>query len=237
MSYVNEGVDSKAEVLSGDVTDSLVYWCKENGAPLTPTPASAFVTILDSGGAEKVARTAATITSTKLVLAQAWPTNSYPLEEDYIAVWEFASGGVSYADRTTFDVVRTKLPVLIDTSDLEELYPNLLKHLAAIEETDASKFIRRAWSFMLDRIRAGGSRPSLILDRARLVNPGIQLACCLAMDALCRQPGDVFDLRARRHEKNFESLFQGLGSLTYDKDEDGTADNEPRRVNRSRGWV
>lgn len=237
MSYLNEGIDAKAEVLSGDVADSLVYWCKENGAPIIPTASSAFVTILDSAGATKVARVAATISGSKLVHSQTWPTNSYPLAEDYIAVWEFASGGVSYADRTTFDIVRTKLPVLIDTSDLEELYPNLTKHLVSIGETDAAKFVRRAWSFMLDRIRAGGSRPSLILDRARLVNPGIQLAACLTMDALCRQPGDVFDLRARRHEKNFEALFQGLGSLTYDKDEDGTADAEPRRVNRQRAWV
>lgn len=237
MSYLNEGIDSKAEVLSGDVADSLVYWCKQDGAPIVPTPSSAFVTVLDGANAVKVARTLATIVGSKLVLSQTWPTATFPLAEDYIAVWEFASGGVSYADRTSFDVVRTKLPVLIDTSDLEELYPNLAKHLVSISETDASKFIRRAWSFMLDRVRAGGSRPSLIIDRARLVNPGIQLAACLTMDALCRQPGDVFDLRARRHEKNFEALFQGLGSLSYDKDEDGVADAEPRRVNRTRGWV
>lgn len=235
MSYVNEGVDSKPEVLSATVADSLSYWVKADGAPAVPT--TPFVTILDPNGTEKVARTAATITGSKLSLSRTWDLATFPLAEDYIAVWEWTVGAVSYADRTTFDVVKTKLPLLIDTSDVEELYPNISKHLVAVGETDCTKFVRRAWSLILDRIRAGGSRASLIMDRDRLKNPAIQLAAALVNDALCRNPGDVFDQRARRHEKNFEALFAGLGSLTYDKDEDGLSDETPQRVNRVRAWV
>jgi hypothetical protein len=230
MSYANEGIDQRAEVAQG-LTDSVGYYVKAAGV-LPSIGASAFVTILDPGGTEKVARTAATITGNLLSLSQSW--TGYSLEEDFVAVWEWTVGGIWFADRQYFDVVKTKLPCLVDTSDLEEFYPNLQNHLKALEEnTDAGKFIRRAWSHLMDRLRSGKNRPSLVLDRARLVNPGIQIALWFASEALTRETDDVWDKRAAKHEKRYEALMAGLGELKYDADEDGLAsNNETKRVNR-----
>lgn len=235
MTYAYEGDDQKLEV-QFDQNDSLVYWVKDGGSPSTPDPGSAYVTVLDPNGGTVVARTAATIVSGgKLTYSRTWTDT--PIEEDYIAVWEWQVSAVAIADRQTFDVVKTKLPCPIDTSDLQEHYPNIVRHLAAIEETDATKFARRAWSLLMDRIRAGGHRPSLVMDRKRLINPAVQLMAALTCNALAREPGDLWHERASGHMKNFEALFTGLGALNYDRDEDGTVDDVPARVNRVKGWV
>lgn len=235
MAYANEGTDVRAEVKQGTDADSLVYYAKDNGVPVTVDPGTAFVTIKDTGSADLVARTAATIAAGgKLSRSQTWPEATYPLLEDYQAVWEWQVGGIPFSDVQFFDVVRNKLPIMIDTSDLQEFYPNLDKHLNAIEETDASKAIRTAWNTMLDRIRTSGARPSLIVDRARLVMPAKHLAMANVARMLCRKEGDIWDKRADHHDKQFEILFGGLGSLRYDINENGVVDKEGDRVEKAR---
>lgn len=245
MAYVNEGIDQRVEVLQSTGEDSLVYWPKANGAAIAPdtvapmAPETNFVTVFDPSGVEKVARTAVEIgDDDQLILTQAWPIATYPLYEDYSALWEFVSDDVSYADRQYFDVVKNKLPCLIDTSDLQEIYPNIANHLGSLGETDASKMVRRAWSVLLDRIRSGGNRPSLILDRARLVNPGLQLAAHFVCSALSRESDDIWDKRQEQHFKLYKELFAGLGTLKYDRDEDALAANsETKELNRRRFGV
>lgn len=236
--WLNEGEDRKAEVLSGAGVDSLVYFVKGPDGPQTVDAASAFVTIHDAAGSVKVARTAATISpGGKLSLGQAWPLATFPLAPDYFALWEWQVGGVAAADRQLFDVVKTKLRCPVDSSDLADMYPNLQDHLKAIEVDDASRFVRRAWSQLLDRIEAGGSRPSLILSTHRLINPTLMLALAMTCEALSREPGDVWEGRAVKHLKSYEALFSGLGSLTYDRDEDGAPNDRDQRVNKVRAFV
>lgn len=234
MAYTDQGIDQRAEILSG-ATDSLVYWPRVEGEPVIPS--AAYVTVYGPSGSELVARVAVTpdTTTGKLALAQAWPLVDYAIDQDYAALWEFTADSVAHADRQFFDVVKSKLPILIDANDLEEVYPNLNAHLKAVGVAEPTRFIRRAWSEMLDRIRGAGYRPSLILERSRLVNPGLQLALKYACGALVRREGDVWDKRFDGHDKSFETLFRGLGSLKYDTNEDATAgDGEPARVNRNR---
>ena len=86
---------------------------------------------------------------------------------------------------------------------------------------------------MLDRIRAAGRRPSLILDRVRLINPAVHLALHNASNALAREVNDRWDMQATKHWKRYEQLFGGLGELTYDKDEDAVVSpGEKKRINR-----
>lgn len=236
MSYVAEGIDQRPEVLQTSATDSLVYYPKADGAPAGVITA-AFVTIRDPSGAEKVARTAAVIAGAKLSRSQAWPEGVYALDENYQAIWEWTVGGVTFTDRQYFDVVLNKLPCKVDTSDLEEIYPNILAHLQAIEQPDASRFIRRAWSELLDRIRSAGYRPSLIIDAVRLVNPAVHLSLHYTCNALAREATDIWTVRAKDHRKIFDSLFNGLGKLEYDHDEDGEAEGVAARTGIRRWGV
>lgn len=225
MAYVAEGIDQRAEVLQDAAADSLVFYPKHDGAP-DAAPSSAFVTVVDPSGRELVPRTAATITGSKLSFTQAWPKATYPLDEEYIALWEWTVGGIVYSDRQYFDVVKNKLPCLIDTSDLQEVYPNLLNQLKAIGEQDASKFIRRAWSELLDAIRSSGRRPSLITDKVRLINPAVHLALSFTCNALAREAMDIWSSRAKAHSKRWNELFGQLGELRYDATEDGVTDGK-----------
>lgn len=232
MTYAFEDYDQKPEVQK-NLSDTLTYYPKRDGAPSTVVAASAYVTILDPGGTEVVARTAATIASNKLTLTRTWDEE---LSEDYIAVWEWQEGTTTYGDRQTFDVVLTKLPNPLDTSKLQELYPDITSHLAAIGEPDATKFARRAWSMILDRIRSGGNRPALVMDRRRLINPALQLMAALVANTLSKVPGDLWDARASAHMRSYQAFYAGLGTLKYDRDEEGLAGGEAR-VNRRKFYV
>lgn len=228
-------LDGKAEVQAGAV-DVLRFWPKYDGAPAMLDSGSGFVTILDPSGGVKVARAACTVDTQNSVLSVSRTWNEV-IDEDYIAVWEWTVNAVVFSERDMFDIVKVKLPCMIDTTDLEDFYPDIRQHLNAIAEVDASRFARRAWSMLLDRIRSSGHRPSLVIDRARLVNVGLQCMAALTCNALSRSPGDIWDLRAAGHAKSYEALFSGLGQLKYDRDEDGVSDDVPARVNRIRAWV
>lgn len=235
MSYTSNGIDARAEVLEGE-EDTLVTYLKANGAAIPPDANTAWVTIFDPSGTQLVARTqtgVAQAASGQLSFTRTWDATTFERWEDYVALWEWQVSGATFKDRQFFDVVKTKLPVLIDTNDIIEIYPDIEEHIKSIGETDCTKFIKRAWSHMLDRIRAGKNRPSLILDRSRLVNPAIHLTCFYICNALKRAVGDVWDTRRAEHKEEWQSLFGGLGELKYDIDEDGlVAEAETKRVNR-----
>jgi hypothetical protein len=155
-----------------------------------------------------------------------------------VALFTYVSSGVTYSERVFFDVVKTKLLCQIDHNDLLEAYPDLETHLAAIGETDTTKFIRKAWSEILDRIRAGGNRPSLILEARRLSNAAIELSLSYVAQALEKDPGDLWNDRKKDHRANYTAAWNGLGELKYDITEDGLADtDEETRVNRTRWHV
>lgn len=233
MPYVNQGLDARAEIQPGGIADTLVYWPRVDGQSVTPITHS--VTIHSPDGGLITMAEISSLAANKLFLTKEWTEAQFPLAEDYFALWNFAVAGAYYTDRQYFDVVKNKLPILIEHNDLLDVYPNLESHLRAIPEigNTTERFIKRAWSKMLDRIRSGGNRPSLILDKARLVNPGIELTLHLVSEALSKVPDDKWETRAKMHKKNYDELFAGLGELKYDRNEDTLADSgETKRLNR-----
>lgn len=236
--YINKGFDQKSEILEGH-NDTLVMWPRVTAESVIPAVAS--VEILSPTGNILVPNTAAVVDGVtgKLSFSQVWGQLTYPRDEDYVAVWTFTSAGVQYVERQYFDVVISKLVCPVDTNQLLELYPNIVQHLAAVQVTDASRFIRQAWGTVLDRIRAAGNRPSLIMESIRLAGPTKALAASLVCDALSRDPTDVWWARARNWEAEYNARFSGLGSLKYDVDEDGVhdGDEETARVARVRFLV
>lgn len=235
-SYINEGIDQRAEVLI-NTTDSIVYWPKVGGVNVTPTSGS--FEVRSPSGSVLVQTTAFVVgINGQLPISQAWPEATYPIGEDYCATVSYIAAGVTYSDRVYFDAVRTKLLCMVSEDDLLDVYPDLDDHLLAVGVTDSQRMIRRGWSHMIDRIRAGGNRPSLILDKARLVNPGIERALQLACESLSKDPADLWDTRAGKHEKRYEEFMKGLGELKYDLNEDAQADRgEQQRVVRRRFFV
>lgn len=244
MAYVKQEITQKPEVQQG-AEDSLRYFAANDGE--LQDVEVAYVTILDPNGGIVVERQEVTdyIELNGFFFKQTWETDPYALAEDYAVVWEWTVDGIPYADRQSFDVVFTKLPCLVDVDHIRDVYPNILNHIKALktdegeEETDlVARFIRAAWSRLLDSIKAAGNRPSLILDRTRLMNPAIQLACNSICNALVREQDDVWERRAATHTKNFDALWAGLGTLKYDVVEDGIAGTgETTRVNKIRSYV
>ncbi len=234
MAYRNEGIDLRPEIVWKASADSLIFWPKRD-ADAQGVASSATVEISDPSGAVVVAATPATVQAVtgRLSYSQAWPEADYDLAEDYSALWTWTISSVVYSDRQYFDIVRNRLECLIDTNDLLEIWPNLDKHLVAVGETDATKFVRRAWSHLMDHLKAGGNRPSLVLDRARLINPALQLACYYTAAALTRTDGDLWDKRADNAKEMYTELIGSLGTLKYDFDESGTVEvEEDKRANK-----
>lgn len=232
-------IDQRAEVQQSAV-DSLVYFVRKEGAPLTPDTGSVWVTVLDPSGNVKQARTqtGVTLEGSRITYTRTWGTEFELLWEDYVLVVEWQETGVTRSDRLYFDVVRTKLSCPVTNEDVLEMYPDMDEHIQSVSVTHAGKFIRRAWSQLLDAIRSGHNRPSLILDRARLVNPTLHLALHFLCNSLTKNPQDVWYTRARDHKKQYDQLLAGLGELKYDRDEDGLAGNdETKRMNRRRFQV
>lgn len=239
MSFVDQGTDERAEVVQG-AADVLVHWAKLNGAAVTVDPATAYVTLMDCTGSVQVARQLATIAANGKLSTPStvFTTAAWQLQEDAIALFEWQVGAVPYADRLYFDVVLNKLYCPIDTSHLLTLYPDLENHLTAIGETDTTKFIKRAWSKFLRRIRSGHNRPSLILDKVVLVEPVLELSLYLVCRALSRSPDDLWDHRMKAHQEDYKNAVATLGEVKYDRNEDGLAEqNEVKRINRRKFTV
>lgn len=235
MPYVDEGIDERLEVQLG-TTDELKFFVKRDGAAVAPTALSAWVTILDPGGALKVARTqtGVTINGATVLFVQDW--TGYELWEDYVADLEYSIAGRVYKERHFFDVVRCRLRCLVDESDVLEFYPDAEDHLQALKIADASRFIKRAWSEILNRIRAGKNRPSLILDTKRLIPVALHKSLEYMCLALFKELDDVWDKRRSIHEGKVKQAWADLGELKYDRTEDGLAgNNESKRINR-RQW-
>lgn len=237
MSFIDKAVNSRAEVLQDPlVFDSLLIWLEANGADQIPDAATAFVTIQDSSGNQLIARTAAVINGSQLSYTQNWSKATFPTDTDYIAIWEWQVSGVKLTQRQFFDVVVTKLGVLIDDSDLLTEYPNLLIHMKAVGETTLEKPITRAWAKLLERIRGTGNRPSLILEPERLMLVGTELALALACKMLVKNKDDLWYTRYKDHMKSYEELFTGLGTMKYDKNEDAVVDQDDTAEPALRRW-
>lgn len=238
-SYIDQGIDQRNEVLQGAV-DSLVYWVKNNGAAQAIDSASAHVTLMDNTGTTKVARALCTISdSGKLSVSKTWDADSWILQEDAIALWEWTVGSIAFSDRQYFDIVKNKLYCPIDTAKLLEVYPDLELHLSGIGETDVTKFIKRAWAKLLVRIRSGHNRPSLILDKHRLVEPALELTLFMVCRALSRNMDDLWWQRKKDHEEDYKHAIASLGEVKYDRNEDGVAEQrgEDKRLNRRKFTV
>ena len=235
MSRATEAAYYRAEVEQGTDPDTLAYWLPEDEYPYT-TLADVAVTLKSPTGEVLVsAAPGELVEGRKLQIARAWPAEPWELREDYIAAWTYTIGGAARSARQFFDVVLHRLDCPVITSDLLEYYPDLLQHLQSVVKppvpggvNDAAGFIRRAWGLLLDRLRASGHRPALILDRSRLVNPSTNLALNLICEALVKEPGDVWERRSMLHLKNYEILLNNLGRVKYDTNQDGQA--RPRDV-------
>lgn len=227
--YVDRGLAMLRPEVTQHATaaDALVHWAMLEGLPVIPT--SANVTIYSPAGAELVASTAATIDASKpgrITFSRAWSVDPFELGEDYAALWTFVVAGVTYSERVFFDVVKNKLPVLVAPSDMLALQPNLAEHLRALglpgTDLDLRRFALAGHVHLCNRLRKAGVRPTLIADRRRLAEPALHYALAYANQAMARNPDDLFDKRASSAWKLASEVFDGLGELKQDRDEDGT---------------
>ena len=217
----------RPEVNQGANADALVFWALVDGLPVKPT--SATVEIHDPSGGILVASAAVTPDDSpvgRLALSQAWPVGTYPIGEDYAALWTFTVNSIVYSERVFFDVVRSRLPILVHPKLMTDLQPNLADHLRGIgldgNEDDLRVFAIHGHAHLCDRLRKGGWRPSLVTDRRRLVSAALQYALHFANAAIAKTPDDLFDKRATNAMKLAGEVFDGLGMLRIDKDQDGT---------------
>lgn len=253
MTTTDEGSKQRVEVLWNEnnatgVADTLRYFPRRDGVLFTDarfTNVKGGYTIRDPAGKQidqdmSFDGSVTLKTNGCFEIAKIWDGTSYLLAEDYIVDWQvrFTDANSSegfYNERQFFDVVRTKLQCMVDHKQLVELFPDLTQQLASIGATDSVAWIRSAWSEVLDRIRSGGHRPSLIMDGTRLRAPTLHLAVSKVADALTREANDVWYGRADVHMKRYEQAWNALGQLKYDFQQTGLASPlETSRVGRRR---
>lgn len=223
----------RPEVNQGDTADALVFWALVDGLPMRPT--SAAVTLYSASGGELVAEAAPTIDAAnvgRLALSRTWPADTFPIGEDYAAQWAFVVNGITYSERVFFDVVRNRLPIAVHPRLMTDLQPNLGTHLRAVglegNDDDLRVFAIHGHAHMCQRLRKAGWRPSLVSDRRRLVPVALHYALHFANAAISKTPDDLFDKRATTALKLAGELFDGLGRLKVDVDQDGTTGPDER---------
>jgi hypothetical protein len=250
--FTDEGSQQRAEVLWAETVgatgllDTLRYFPRRDGV-LFNDPRFTLVkggyTIRDPGG--KQLDQDMSFDGSILLKPQgcfeiykAWDSNTYQLFEDYIVDWQVRfvdalSGETFFNDRQFFDVVRTKLYCTVDDNNLQSYYPDLPLAIQALGVTDTKRWINLAWSQILERVRSGGHRPSLVVDNSRFFNPALHLSLSLVADALSREPDDLWGKRADKHSKRYDEAWNGMGQLKYDYKQIGLADPaEVARINR-----
>lgn len=223
----------RPEVTQGTAADALVFWAMVDG--LLVPPSSATVAIYSPAGSELVASSAITPDTDapgRLARSQAWPEATYPLGEDYSAIFTFVVNGITYSERVWFDVVKQRLAVLVSPDDMLGLQPNLLEHVRALGlagvKSDLRGFAIAGHVHLCNRLRKKKIRPSLVADRRRLAEPALHYALHFVNAALARAPDDLFDKRAAAAWKLAGEVFEALGELKIDRDEDGTVGEEEK---------
>lgn len=219
----NERIDQRIEILQG-YGGRLKFQCRVDGEAVEPDD-SPSIHVHEPNG-----NLLLTINSNEYSASgDGWYEtgvilDDQPLGDHWSFVVLFTYQNEEYQDRTYFDIVRLILRCPVHTDDLIDVYPNLTQHLQALEIPDCVQFIRRAWSKLLDRIRSTGVRPSRITEKERLINPTIELALAFTCQALAREAEDIWDMRSRKHFKDYDTSVAGLGELDHDSNDDGIVD-------------
>jgi len=248
MAYAAERDDVRAEVRK-DSSGTLAYWVKALG--LNATASTAYYSIFDSDGAAIQAEAAATITAVSGVgsrLDLTIPAISSYQDGARIDL-RFTVSTVEYYDTILFDVVKT--PWLssggVSLNDLREERPDIDEIMDRIgvrlgyttgdtAQTQAAAIYAYRGRAVLDSWLRGSAsevgklRAALIVDRRALNRVERYLALNAIFAGLSQNPIDGTDesgALARYYEGQARAAYASI-TLSYDSDEDGTADSKPR---------
>jgi hypothetical protein len=219
------------EVLLGAASDPMIpYRVIEAGKEVDPTGGTAAITVYKPDAATKLVDAAAMTISGKL-LNYNFNTSggSWTLGENYVAELALTVGGKTYQRRFIFDVVKTRLEMLISGDHFPPEYK------PAIGESDFSRILQQSFAELNRAVRRRAHqdaennpkrvRPALILDSENFSDAHLSLAAAMVCREAMRDPQDRWGFLYEKHIADYEKQLQeALDSMIYDEDEDAAAD-------------
>lgn len=100
---------------------------------------------------------------------------------------------------------------------------------AITRETTMQPWRQEAWLTIQHRLLQAGRRPWLVIDSASLREPEIALSLALIHESLAIRGAPQIAERAQVYRQQFEK-FMGSISLRYDRDDNGTVDEQRQAV-------
>lgn len=191
------------------------------------TPTSATITIYRPGSSTAVVSGASmTVSGTLLTYAvdASSSTTDFPIDTGFRGEMSIVSGGTTYERVLTFDVVKTVLELHIGRDQLVDRDDQLVAGEHAGDENfpglisaarDDLQVLLEAKAFADRRLIE-----DMILDHGKLAT----VARYYILEMYFRNKGN--DDKANHYERRFNDLWEAfLGSVEYDKDQDGVEDS------------
>lgn len=207
--------------------------CWRSGALVAPTATGSSYALIGPDGLTKATPTVSVTSSIATVtLTAAMLPATLTLGEGYLEEWTLV-----LADATTRVIRREAAlarrafyPVVVD-ADLESAYPDLATFRGPAISTWQT-FVDEAWKQIIDRLRAEGHFPYLIMSVTSFREAHKQLALHLIFNWMyLKQPADRWKTLADDHRRDF-ALAWGRINFVLDTDHDGLADDDARHSAR-----
>jgi len=222
------------EVLERAKTATSTLKVYEDGAAVVPTGAS--FTLINDSNEKVIDGAAATISGggeiSYVISAGSIPA-TIPFSDNWLIEWAVTISGTVYTYRRTCAICRTKLYGVISDIDLIQFYSDL-ENIRPSTMTSYQQYIDEAWILIIERLKAHGNFPYLIISNQSLRQVHLDATFMLIWrDMISSGLGDGrYSQLMVEHRRSFESGFQRL-TFKYDIEQSGIANDEDRRPAKS----
>lgn len=218
------------EVLERAKTATTTLSIYKDGAAVVPT--SATFTLLNDSNKKVIDGAAAAVSvggELSYVIAAGDIPATTPFSDNWLIEWAVLISGVTYTYRRTCAICRTKLYGVISDIDLTQFYSDL-ENIRPSSMTSYQQYIDEAWILIIERLKAQGNFPYLIISNQSLRQVHLDATFMLIWrDMISSGLGDGrYNELMIEHRKSFESGFQRL-TFKYDTDSSGIAEDDNRR--------
>ena len=152
-----------------------------------------------------------------------------PFSDNWLIEWAATISGTVYTYRRTCAICRTKLYGVISDIDLVQFYSDL-ESIRPSSMTSYQQYIDEAWILIIERLKAQGNFPYLIISNQSLRQVHLDASFMLIWrDMISSGLGDGrYNELMIEHRRSFEAGFQRL-NFKYDDSQSGISGDDDRR--------
>jgi len=220
---------------------TLALYVYQGKKPAVPSEAS--VSVYNASNSAVVDAQGMTVAADgKLTYAIAAATTSGEARgEGWRVEYAITLGGVVHHQRNTAALIKHELHPVVTSQDLYRRVKALDPDGDApiTRYVDHQDFVDDAWTSILDRLLAAGTRYNLVMDPWVFRESHIALALSRIYDDIKSRPGASSEYAddAERYREEYDAAWDRL-TFTYDTDDDGRADGDgKRRTTRQTLWL